>query len=158
MRTLIPLLLLPLSVATFTGQTVTSCNLVAKKEIQEAVGSTPADGKPDPKNPGVCSFMFDPPNNIVISLEQVTPESTPDKSIAQLKKAGYVVETAPALGDTAFFFYHGNPYSMLAKIMTLEVYMGSKKLGISVIVGKPSEQQKEIAKKVAQKAMARLRT
>jgi hypothetical protein len=134
---------------------VDPCSLLTKVEIQEAIGKTVQDGKLNTKaNAAVglpCEFGIEPYGSVSILALPAGGSNTPDKTIAELKKAGIKIEDAPGIGDRSVFAYPG--YGMLQLI----TWKGGNYIILILLVPDATEaQQKTAAEKLMGKVLPRL--
>jgi hypothetical protein len=130
---------------------VDPCALVSKADIEQAVGSSAGDPKPNASNAAVCDFKVGDYGTVGLMTQRSRPGETPDKIIAELKKRNIPVSNAPGIGDRSFFTSPG--YGM----NQLNTFKGSNYLIITLLIpGAGEEKQKAIAEKVMRKALAKL--
>lgn len=128
-----------------------ACTLVTKADIQEAVGASVADGKPNPAHPQMCDFKVGDYGMVSFFVRQPNSGETPDKAIAELKKRNIESADAKGIGDRSFFASMG--YGMVQ----LNTYKGTTNVILTVFVpGAPEAKERAIAEKLMLKALPKL--
>ena len=132
-----------------------SCTLLAKAEIQSAVGQNVGDGKLNARaNPAVgqpCEYKVGDYGAFSILNKTAGPGETADRTMAELKKSKIAVSDAPGIGDRSFYSSPG--YGMVQ----LNTFKGSRYLIITLLVpGAAEAAQKNAAAQLMRKALARL--
>jgi hypothetical protein len=127
------------------------CKLVTKSEVQEIVGTTVADPALNKTNASVCDFKVGDYGTVGFLVRQLTSVETPDRFMAESKKAGLNPTEAPGFGDRAFFTSPG--YGMVQ----LNTFKGSNYIILTMLVpGAPEANVKTMAGKLMQKVLAKL--
>ena len=127
------------------------CTLVAKPDVQEAVGANVADPTVNQHNAAVCDFKVGGYGSVSFMVNQVRPGEPPEKIMAELKKRNIPVTEAKGIGDRAFFASPG--YGMIQ----LNAFKGPHYIIVTMLVpGAPEARQKAAAEKLMTKALAKL--
>ncbi len=152
---LFPVLLLTALIASAQpakpGAKLSPCSLLTKAEVQEATGAAASDPKLNTTNSSVCDFKVGDLNAVGIMLQQLGPNDSAERTMAELKKRKIETQPVSGIGDRAFFASPG--YGM----QQLSAYKGSKYVIVTaLIMGAPEAKVRGIIQSLARKALARL--
>jgi len=133
------------------GQPASPCALLNKAAVEQAVGQSIGDPKPNAHNASVCDIKVGGFGTLGLMRQQQRPGETPDKIMAELKKRNIPVTEAPGIGDRSFFASPG--YGMTQ----LNTFKGSSYLIITLMIpGGNEAKQKAIAEKVMKAVLTKL--
>ena len=155
-------LMIVVLVSGFTGlgiaqeaQKINACTLLAKAEIQAALGQEVGDGKLNAKaNPLVgqpCDYKVGDYGVFSLLIKTAGTGETADSVMAGLKKNKIAVSKAAAIGDSSFFSSPG--YGMIQ----LNTFKGNNYLIITMLVpGAAEGAQKSAAENLMRKALKKI--
>ncbi len=128
------------------------CSLLTGADVQEAVGKTAEDGKPNTTNPTVCDYKVGDGGILSVVWKKVGPAEGADAVIRGLKEQKIPVAELPGLGDRSF---HSSPgYGMTQ----LNTFRGADYVIVTMLVpGTAETQQKAAAQKLMEKALGKVK-
>lgn len=137
------------------GQKIDPCALLAKAEIQTAVGQNVGEGalntKANPAGGALCEYKVGDFGAFSMLAKTTGPGETADRTMTELNKMKIATSEAPGLGDRSFFSSPG--YGMIQ----LNTFKGPNYLIITILVPGATEiSQKSAAEKLMRKALAKI--
>ncbi len=127
------------------------CALLNKAAVEQAVGQSVSDPKPNAHNASVCDVKVGGLGTLGLTRQQQRPGETPDRIMAELKKRNIPTTEAPGIGDRSFFASPG--YG----VTQLNTFKGSNYLIVTLMIpGGNEAKQKAIAEKIMKSVLAKL--
>ncbi len=127
------------------------CALLTGADVQEVVGTAAENGKPNTTNPTVCDYAVGGTGILNVVWKKASPAEA-EPAMAGLKERKIPISERPGLGDRSFFASPG--YGMTQ----LNSYKGGDYVIITMMIqGAGEARQKELAGKLMEKALAKVK-
>jgi hypothetical protein len=131
-------------------KTPNACSLATKAEIQQILGMSVGDGKPNPTQPTLCDYRIGDSGSLSFFVRQNNPEDNADKMLAELSRRKMQVSEVKGVGDRSFYVAQG--YGMIQ----LNSFKGTTYVILTMMVpGAPEATTKGMAEKLMQKVLAK---
>jgi hypothetical protein len=129
---------------------VDPCSLLTKADIKEVSGLESTGGTPNKNNAAVCDYVVGGSGVLGVSVPTGGSDASSDKIAAELNKRGIKTESAPGIGDSAFFAAMG--YGMVQ----LNAFKGRNYVIVTLMLpGATEAKNKDVAAKLVNRALAR---